>query len=212
MKLAIYGAGGFGREVLEMAKQINHVYSRWSEIFFIDDIILAECVNGAPVVRFTPMLQDIEVIIAMGEPASKKKIAEKISGKYSLATLIHPDVYIPESTVISKGCIISTGVFISCNVFIDENTLIQPKACIGHDVVIGKHSVISSLVTVGGSTKVGEQSFVGMNSTLKEKITIGDHTIISMGSVVLNDIRDSVIAMGNPARVMLDNVQERVFK
>ena len=38
MKLAIYGAGGLGREVLELAMQINKLQSRWSSLCFIDDI------------------------------------------------------------------------------------------------------------------------------------------------------------------------------
>lgn len=38
MVLGIYGSGGLGREVLELAKQINAISNRWSKIIFIDDM------------------------------------------------------------------------------------------------------------------------------------------------------------------------------
>ena len=37
MILGIYGAGGLGREVYELANVINSYNNRWDEIFFIDD-------------------------------------------------------------------------------------------------------------------------------------------------------------------------------
>ena len=37
MILGIYGAGGHGREVLELAEIINNKNSRWDKIIFIDD-------------------------------------------------------------------------------------------------------------------------------------------------------------------------------
>ena len=36
MILGIYGAGGLGREVYELAKIINSCNNRWDQIFFID--------------------------------------------------------------------------------------------------------------------------------------------------------------------------------
>ena len=37
MVLGIYGAGGLGREVFELACVINEKNEQWSEIIFIDD-------------------------------------------------------------------------------------------------------------------------------------------------------------------------------
>ncbi|HQQ88438.1 MAG TPA: hypothetical protein PLA72_10605, partial [Smithellaceae bacterium] len=37
MKLFIYCAGGFGKEIMDVARRINNLENRWDEIYFIDD-------------------------------------------------------------------------------------------------------------------------------------------------------------------------------
>ena len=59
---------------------------------------------------------------------------------------------------------------------------------------------------------VGNSVYVGMNVPIKEGITIGDKSIVGMGSCVLRDIPDGVVALGNPARAMKENDSYRVFK
>ena len=59
---------------------------------------------------------------------------------------------------------------------------------------------------------IGANSYVGMGVSIKEGTKIGKDVIVGMGSVVYNDIPDGVIALGNPARPMRENVEKRVFK
>ena len=82
---------------------------------------------------------------------------------------------------------------------------------IGHDSSIGADSVLSSGVTVCGNCTIGERSFIGVNVPIKEIISIGNDSIIGIGSVVIRDIPDNVIALGNPARPMKNNDDRRVF-
>lgn len=56
MILLIYGSGGFGREVYDLAKRINHKENRWSEISFIDDIREENNLNGIRVYKFQEIL------------------------------------------------------------------------------------------------------------------------------------------------------------
>ncbi|EPS2708240.1 NeuD/PglB/VioB family sugar acetyltransferase [Cronobacter turicensis] len=212
MKLGIYGAGGLGREVLMLARTINQCTSRWSEIFFIDDVTDAQEVYGAAVVRFDARPAECEVTIAIGEPALRQRLAQKLSGVAPLATLIHPNVDVPSQSEIRPGAILCDGALISCGVTIGENVLIQPRACVGHDCTIGAYSVVSSLVALAGHCEVGERVFIGMNSCVKEQTRIGDDAIVGMGSAVFNDVAGATIVLGNPARAMRQNTQGKVFK
>ncbi|EOG5376200.1 acetyltransferase [Cronobacter turicensis] len=212
MKLGIYGAGGLGREMLMLARAINQCTSRWSEIFFIDDVTDAQEVYGAAVVRFDARPAECEVAIAIGEPALRQRLAQKLSGVAPLATLIHPNVDVPSQSEIRPGAILCDGALISCGVTIGENVLIQPRACVGHDCAIGAYSVVSSLVALAGHCEVGERVFIGMNSCVKEQTRIGDDAIVGMGSAVFSDVADATIVLGNPARAMRQNTQGKVFK
>lgn len=218
MNLGVYGSGGLGREVVELAKQINSVSKRWDDIVFIDDYSPEPSKNGIKIFKFSEILESyskeaIEISIAIGEPYIRKTLFEKIKDNgYNLATLIHPQVYIPESTEVLQGSTICIYSFVSCNVKIGANVYIQPQTLIGHDCIIEDHSVISPCAALAGSCFVGECTYVGMGVQAKEKSKIGSGSIVGMGSVVINDIPESVIAIGNPARVMKNNDEKRVFK
>ena len=54
--LGIYGAGGLGREILELARAINEKELRWDSIVFIDDGDVPTKANGIPVVKYQPFV------------------------------------------------------------------------------------------------------------------------------------------------------------
>ncbi|MEQ9859862.1 NeuD/PglB/VioB family sugar acetyltransferase [Pectobacterium cacticida] len=215
MKLAIYGAGGLGREVLVLAQTINADKKCWDDFVFIDDINPGRELKGFPVLDFDTIKQigDIEVVIAVGEPAVRMLLAEKVlAEQLVLATLIHPGIRLTACTTIGKGVVVCEGVFVSCDVTLADNVFLQPNSSVGHDARIGEHSILSTYATLGGKCQIGARTFIGMSTAVKESVTVGDDTIIGMGAVVLGDIESDVIALGNPARVMRKNESKKVFK
>lgn len=210
MTLAIYCAGGLGKEVLEFARSI----SRWNEILFVDDVTdTTEC-HGARVLRFPDIATlgcDVEFVIASGEPAGRKKLYEKIkANSYSMATLMSPYTTILPGTQIGEGCII-LDCAISADVEISPNVLINSRVTIGHDAVIGPHSVISANSFIGGNTHFGERVYMAPGAMAKDRLRIGDSAIISLGAVLLRNVRSKSIMVGNPARCIGENEQGRVF-
>src|SRR5665648_3649 len=209
MILGIYGSGGLGREVLELSKIIN-ANNRWDDIVFIDDMEEGKC-NGAERYSFEGFIDnfkpaDTEIVIALGEPAIREILYKKIIKKnYSLATLIHPNVVIPDNTKVGKGVVINLGDFISCNVKIEDNVFLQQYVTIGHDSILKKHTVVSAFVAIAGHCCIGESTYIGVHVPVKEAIIIGDNVIVGMGSCVLRDIPNDVVAIGNPARPMRKN-------
>lgn len=211
MILGIYGAGGLGREVLELARQINYVSPRWEDILFVDDFTDDTYVGDTQVVPFKSIDVSCEFIIAVGEPSSRYALFEKVIQAHSLATLIHPSVHIPKDVKIEDGVVIYSGAFISCNVSIKRNSLILPNVCIGHDAIIGAHSVVAGQTSIGGNVTLGEKVFVGMSCAIREKVKIGDNAIVSMGSCVFGEIGDNCLVMGNPARPLKSARDGKVF-
>jgi sugar O-acyltransferase (sialic acid O-acetyltransferase NeuD family) len=217
--IAIYGSGGLGREVLDLVLAINKTHPCYKEIVFIDDTKpQEELINGYLSYPFSVFVEkfnsnDIEVAVALGEPRHRVALREKVhQSGYSLATLIHPTVFIGTDIVIGEGTIIQYASFVSCNVTIGSNVFIQPNANVGHDTIIGCDSVISSIVSIAGNCMIGDRSYIGLSVSVKEGITIGSDTIVGMGAVVTRNIPDIVIAWGNPSRVMKENTERRVFK
>ncbi len=215
MILVIYCAGGFGREILDIAYRINSVSNRWEDILFLDDVLEPGTnVSGISTQKFTDVMRlcgDSEFVIANGEPTARKILAEKIRD-HRLAILCDPTVIISTTANIGNGLIVAPYSSIASYAKIGMNVAINTQSVVGHDVEIGDHSVISSMVNIGGGTTVGESSYLGMGAQIKERVKIGSNSIIGMGSIVYKDIPDGVIALGNPARVVRKNERQKIFE
>ena len=56
--------------------------------------------------------------------------------------------------------------------------------------------------------RVGRYAWIGHNSFIMKGVTIGEGAIIGVNSVVVNDIPPYCVAMGNPARVVVKNINQ----
>lgn len=217
--LFIYCAGGFGKEVIDIARRLNKKNKSWHSIFFIDDFCTTESRYGASVYSFSKAkhclsINTAEIVIAIGEPAQRSEIRTRIEnhGLKLVSNLIDDSAIISASSFIDSGVVVSPLCSISSNSFLDKNCSVNTMSIIGHDVNIGENSVISSMVNLGGNVRVGKNSYIGMGSLIKEGVNIGDNVIIGMGSVVYNDIPSDLIALGNPARAIRPNVDGKIFR
>lgn len=217
MILGVYGASGWGKEVLELAKVVNNKEHRWEDFIFIDDGDVPLAVSGYKVYKYeeakATMRGNLQVVVGIGEPAIREIIFNKLlADGIEAPTLIHPDVYIPESTKIGKGVVIQYGCFVSCNVIIGDYVVLQPQCNIGHDVVVDEGCMISGFGNLSGAVHVGKWTYVGMSAAIMQTLSVGDYSIISMGAIVQKDVESNVIVMGNPARPIAKNEDRRVFR
>lgn len=217
MILGICGAGGLGREILELAKIINNTEKRWTDFIFIEIGDFPDVINGISVCTYEDAKKRygtaLEIVIALGEPAKREKLFREVKEDgVALPTLIHPDVYIPESTFIGIGVVIQQGCFISCNVKIGDYVLIQSQTNVSHDVLLDEGCILSGMANLGGNVNLGKYSYVGLSVCVKQGVSIGNYSIVGMGSVVCKDIEDEIIVVGNPAHPIRKNEEKRVFK
>jgi sugar O-acyltransferase (sialic acid O-acetyltransferase NeuD family) len=216
MILGIIGAGGLARELLELAKIINSSEKRWDDFVFID-VKPGDDVNGVNVISYEQALEkfsgELEATVGIGEPATRKRVFGELERDgIEVATLIHPDVYIPNTTTVGKGVTIQMGVFVSCNVTIEDYVIIQPHANIAHDDVLKKGSSVSAFCNLGGNVTIGEYAYLGLSACVKQGLSVGGDSIVGMGAVVCESVPNEVVAFGNPARIEKKNDEHRVFK
>lgn len=209
-KIAIYGAGGFGREVKMLIDQINDQrskYSQWSFIGFYDDSMQrGAIINGFPVLGGAGDLEDLTeetaLVIAVGNPKIKKDIIEKISNKNVLfPVLVHPNVLIGNDEVeIGEGSIICAGCIITVNIKVGRHVILNLGCTVGHDTVIGDYSSFMPAVNISGEVVIEEGVYVGTAATIINQATIGAGTIVGMGAVVTKSLPADCTAVGMPAQ------------
>jgi acetyltransferase EpsM len=120
----------------------------------------------------------------------------------SLATFIHPSAYIAPDVTISPGVVIMPNVSISPGVEIGLCSLIMPGASVGHNTTIGDFCHLAAQSCISSFVNISEGVHIGLNATVRENTTIGRYAALGMGSVLLNNISESEIWAGNPAKFL----------
>lgn len=209
--IAIFGAGGFGREVACLIRIINESLEipRWNLIGFFDDnaelkgrrneygVIL----GGRTELNDWPT--PLDLVIAIGSPQVLKKVAECITNsKVEFPNIIAPTVTIldPQNYKMGKGNIICTNSLISCNAELGDFNILNGYVTIGHDTVIESYNVIMPSVNISGGVKMGNCNFMGLQSSILQCLKVGDNTRIGAGSIIMRNTKDGFLYVGVPAK------------
>ena len=211
--LAIFGAGGLGREVLMLVHQINQTEQEWNPIGFFDDRDLTDQkIAGFPYLGNTLALQNwnqpLWLAVAIGNPLAKRNLVEKLYNPLvKFPVLCHPDsAPFPEQEVnLAEGAIVCRGVVFTHNISIGRHVLLNLACTIGHDAQLSDFCSLMPGVRISGETVLDEAVYLGTNASVLNQIKIGKETIIGAGAVVTQNIPAHVTAVGVPARIIKNN-------
>lgn len=209
--IAIYGAGGFGREVACTINKINEIEPTWNLVGFFDDGVE----KGKFVSHFAPVLggmrelnawqSQINVVMAIGNPSTVKKLVEKIdNANVEFPNLIHPDVIFSDavSFKIGKGNIIQRECCMSCDVSLDDFNVLNSSVVLGHDVHVGSFNSFMPATRISGEVVMQDCNFFGVNSTVLQQIKIGAGIKLAAGSVLMTKPKDGCLYIGVPAKIV----------
>ncbi len=204
--LAIYGAGGFGRETACLIQQINQSNDQWNLIGFFDDGVLkGKLVDSLPVLGGLAEInlnkKPLNLVIAVADPVVRKALVEKITQvQVHYPVLIHPDANAGSSTnTFGKGCIVTAGVIMTTGIKLQDFVILNLSSTIGHDVSLGSWSTVMPGCSISGNVRIGEGTMVGTGARILQNLSIGKHCRIGAGAVVTQNFTDSKTIVGVPA-------------
>lgn len=224
--LGVYGAGGFGREVMALLPSaLPSLFPEeiLSDIYlcFIDDEKNNTNINDVDVLSETEFhsLESSEHMytIAISDCKSRKLVFERmLKSNAKPITLVFDDVIIMKDAKIGKGSIVMPGVKISTSVVVGEFTHINFNSYIAHDCVIENFVTVSPGVICCGNTIISECAFIGAASVIKQGTPskprlIGFGSTLGIGSNLISNIPSEQTYAGNPARNITGDQNDKSF-
>lgn len=210
-KIAIFGAGGLGKEVACIINHINAQNPEWEFVGFFDD----GKEKGLQTSHFGKVLGNLQdlnnwrsplnVIVAVGNPKIIKRLVTDITNiNITFPNVIHPEINFVDkgSFNMGKGNIVYRGCTFSCDVTIGDFNIFNTQTALGHDVKVGSFNAFMPLTQISGETTIGNENFFGVGAVVLQRIRIGDNTRIGAGSYVMRHTKGGQLYFGNPAKIV----------
>lgn len=203
--IGVYGASGFGREVMPLVKQQID-----SDVVFIDDALDKEEVNGVPVIRYGDFVglgnREKHVVIAIADSKIREVLSLKLlSDGIKQFNVIASNSINLYGNNIGDGVILCPFTTVTSNVKIGKAFHANIYSYIAHDCVIGDYVTFAPNVMCNGNVHIHDHVYIGTGAMIKQgtpdkPLIIGEGAVIGMGSVVTKSVKPGDVVFGVPAK------------
>ena len=138
----------------------------------------------------------------------KRDVAQAIEAGFStFPAIVDPTAIIAKSAVISPGVYINAGAVIGAGVTLEPHSLVNRAASVGHHSRIRQWGTIGPGAHLPSRCLIGEGAMIGTGAALIPGRRVGKNAVAGAGAVVVRDVADNTLVIGNPARVSKDNIK-----
>ena len=210
IRVVVIGAGGFGRETLDVLAAINHTQPTFHVVGVVDDrpseqnlarLSARETGYLGTTREWLARSDSAQFIVGVGLPAHRQQIADvwESSGREP-ATAVHPTAVIGSSGLIGRGVVVCAGVQVSTNVHIGAYVQLNPNSTVGHDTILDDFASVNPAATISGDCDVGRGSLIGASAVVLQGRRVGNGAVVGAAACVVDDVPSHAVVKGVPAR------------
>ena len=214
-QIAIFGASGFGREVMPLARQQWASSGELHQLVFVDDNPPAAECNGHRILTYAEWLAQPagsrHINIAIASSTVREQLVERcIADKLEFFDVRASNVVQLDNVELGEGAILSSFVHLTSNICIGKHFHANIYSYVAHDCVIGDYVTFAPGVMCNGNVVVEDHAYIGTGAVIKQgqpgqPLVIGRGAVVGMGAVVTKSVPPGVTVVGNPAKQLIKN-------
>lgn len=209
--LVIVGAGGLGRETLDVADAAIAAGAPYRVLGVLDSDPSEANLSrlrergasylGTEAGWLAGARAGASYVIGVGSPAVRRRIAERFDAAgISAATLIHPSAVIGSQVSFGAGSVVCGGVQVTTNVTAGRHVLLNLNVTVGHDVRIEDYVAVNPGAAISGDVVLESGVLVGVGAVILQGLRVGAGATVGGAACVVRDVDAGIVVKGVPAR------------
>lgn len=210
---AVYGASGYGREVMPLARhQLAQVGIPSDRLVFVDDAPGPALVNGQRLMTYAQFLAEPadrrHCVLAIGSGSVREALSQRCMADGVRAwSVAAANVVQMDDIVMGEGAVLSPFVTLTSNIRIGRHFHANIYSYVAHDCVVGDFVTFAPGVHCNGNVTIEDHAYIGTGAILKQgqpgkPLVIGRGAVVGMGAVVTKSVAPGATVVGNPARLL----------
>ena len=202
------GAGLGASQVLDVVR-FSHEF-RVVALVDDDESLWGTSIRGCPVFGINDLRKsiengDIRALTVSIHSNARKPVFERLRERFPdvpFPALVHPNAYLGYGVVLGEGVLVEAGSTIGTDTILGEGVIIDTGVTVSHHCDIGRFCHLAPGCVISGNVRIHDNTVIMAGAVVNNTSTIGRNVVVTPGSVVTYDnVEDSVIMHGNPARV-----------
>jgi len=211
---AVYGASGFGREVIPLVRaQFLRGGCQADRFVFVDDNRAAAEMNGQHILTYDEFLACKAdrrcAAVAIAGSAVRRRLAEKLlADGVELLQVKANNAVVMDQVEMADGAILCPFVTLTSNITNGKCFHANIYSYVAHDCRIGDYVTFAPAVKCNGNVVIEDHAYIGTGAIIRQgkpgaPLIIGKHAIVGMGAVVTKNVPAGATVIGNPARPLI---------